>query len=244
MDRVAILSDIHGNLQALESVYQDILKKAVDGLVFLGDLIDYGQQSNEVVRFIRDDVKIPVVCNIWGNHERAILLSDFSCFSSERGIESAKYTQSCLDEDVKDYLFSCMDESGESTFPLENARVLAIHGSREDAFWKSIEQGNVRGNYDQYDIVLSGHSHLSHFFSLYYDCDNPRYRNKKRVAFINPGSVGQPRNHNPNAQYAIMDISSGTVDLRCVVYDIKKAQSYFADEKINGFYRDRLAYGI
>ena len=98
MSRYAILSDIHGNLHALNAVMDD-LKDNFDNIILLGDLIDYGMQSNEVVEFIKDNLSSKIICNIWGNHERAILTHDFNFFSSKRGVESAKFTDSQLSDD-------------------------------------------------------------------------------------------------------------------------------------------------
>ena len=88
----AVLSDIHGNLYALESVIMDMGKYPVDGIILLGDLIDYGMQSNEVVHYIKEKMQDKVISNIWGNHEHAILTDDFSHFSSQRGVDSARHT--------------------------------------------------------------------------------------------------------------------------------------------------------
>ena len=94
----AILSDIHGNMYALGKVLEDMGKFDIEGVILLGDLIDYGMQSNEVVACIEDELDYKIVCNIWGNHERAIALEDFTGFSSKRGSECARYTASVLTE--------------------------------------------------------------------------------------------------------------------------------------------------
>ena len=68
-------------------------------------------------------------------------------------------------------------------------------------------------------------------------------RNKKSVLFINPGSVGQPRNHNPKAQYAILDSESMSVELKSIKYPVDKAMDLY-DGSIDDFYRKRLEKGI
>lgn len=240
---IAVLSDIHGNLQALLAVMEDMRQFDIDSIILLGDLIDYGKQSNEVVRYLRDDSDYPVICNIWGNHERAILLEDFSRFSSKRGEESARHTSKILGKAEKEYLCGELNRSGFQEVDLCGKKCLAVHGSLEDVFWRSVFPENVHGNYEAYDIVFSGHSHYSHVFSKFYDSEDASMRNKHAVLFINPGSVGQPRNHHPQAQYAILDSETLSVNMRSVPYDVKKAQSYF-DGSVDGFYRDRLEKGI
>lgn len=240
---VAILSDLHGNLQATEAVFLDLSKYDIDGLILLGDLVDYGMQSNEVVKYLQKNINYPILCNIWGNHERAILREDFTRFSSQRGVESAMHTAKILGESEKEYLRSKLNSAGFQSFTLNEKKCLAVHGSLEDVYWKSVFPNDVHGNYESYDLVFSGHSHDSHVFTKYYDTDNPNMRNKHAVLFINPGSVGQPRNHHPQAQYAILDLVTLSVHMRSVPYDIKKAQSFY-DGSVDVFYKTRLENGI
>ena len=243
MSRYAILSDIHGNLFALKEVYNDLVNQEIDSIILLGDLIDYGMQSNEVIDFIKENLSLDIICNIWGNHERAILTKDFNHFSSSRGVESAKFTDSILSDESRDYLNDELDHEGILKLELDKKKVLAIHGSLNDYYWKAIFPDNLNGNYIEYDIVLSGHSHYPHVFQKFYEFENPDFRNKKSVLFINPGSVGQPRNHNPNAQYAILDTDSMGVDLRYIEYPKDKAMALY-DGSIDEFYKKRLENGI
>ena len=243
MSKYAILSDIHGNLHALNNVINDLTNYDINKIILLGDLIDYGMQSNEVVNYIKDNLSSKIICNIWGNHEKAILTGDFNFFSSQRGVESAKFTNSQLDDDVRTYLNNELINDGKYEFNLDNNNVLAIHGSLNDYFWKAIFPDNLNGDYSNYDIVLSAHSHYPHAFQKFYEVDNPDMRNKKSVLFINPGSVGQPRNHNPHAQYAILDSELMCVDLKAVKYPKEKAMALF-NSNVDDFYRKRLENGI
>ena len=243
MSRYAILSDIHGNLFALKEVFDDLINQEIESIILLGDLIDYGMQSNESVEFIKENLSSKIICNIWGNHERAILTGDFNHFSSERGVESAKFTDSVLSDISRDYLNDELVHDGKIEFDLDGNKVLAIHGSLNDYYWKAIFPDNLNGEYIDFDIVLSGHSHYPHVFQKFYDFENPDMRNKKSVLFINPGSVGQPRNHNSNAQYAILDTDSMGVELRYVEYPKDKAMALY-DGSIDDFYCKRLENGV
>ncbi len=244
MSKYAIISDIHGNMVALQEVMNDLANQGeITGVILLGDFIDYGPQSNDVVDYLRNKFPYKILCNIWGNHERAIMLSDYSNFSSQRGVDSAKYTRSILLNDTLDYLNNEVNHSGKYEFELDGLKCLAVHGSIEDNYWKSIFPGDEKGDYSAYDIVFSGHSHYSHMFTKFYDADNPKMRNKHKVLFINPGSVGQPRNHNKNAQYSILDTMTMHVDMRSVPYDIEKVLELFSDE-VDGFYKSRLVTGV
>ncbi len=240
---IAILSDIHGSLYALESVMNDISKFPVENIILLGDLIDYGQQSNEIIAYLKNELSIPIICNLWGNHERSIMQDDYQKFSSDRGKNSARYTKSILTDESKEYIEHDCIHSCCLEFAMFNKKCLAVHGSLEDHAWIGIDPENLHGNYQDYDIVFSGHTHKPHCFTKFYDSNDASFRYKKTVLFINPGSVGQPRNHNANAQYAIIDPENWSVFLRSVRYDVSSAMSLFHGQ-IDDFYRSRLLKGI
>lgn len=244
MAEYAVLSDIHGNLYALKAVVKDMASFHIKGVILLGDLIGYGMQSNEVVEYLRCRFRDRICCNIWGNHERAIILSDFQRFSSKRGEESAKYTTGILTDETRYYLDHEMCHAGRLEFEMDGLKCLAVHGSLEDVYWKSIFPDDVHGDYGKYDLVFSGHSHYPHIFTKFYDADNAEMRNKHAVMFINPGSVGQPRNHNPLAQYMIFDSVQKNVAVRSVAYDVEAAMRSFDGVSVDLFYRDRLKKGI
>ncbi len=126
---------------------------------------------------------------------------------------------------------------------LDGKRVLAVHASIQDEYWKAIAPGELYGEYPEYDYVFSGHSHKPHFFEVYYDDPGSPYREKHKTTFINPGSVGQPRNHNPNACYAIVDMENGSVLFREVDYDVESAMALY-NGQVDMFYRDRLRLGV
>ena len=110
-------------------------------------------------------------------------------------------------------------------------------------YWQALRQDELDEAYDVYDYVLSAHSHIPHYFEQFYDADNPLMRNKKKTAFINPGSVGQPRNHNPHAAYAVLDTVSGAVHFDNAPYNIHAEQSLYGDA-VDDFYKTRLALGV
>lgn len=241
--KLLIMSDIHGNMTALKSVLNDAKKRNdISAYIMLGDIIDYGQHSNEVTDILRS-LSLPILCNIIGNHENAVIHSDFTRFSSERGIISAKYTQSILSQSAWDYIKNTMHQSGKYVFTIGNKKCLAVHGSLSDEYWGSITTDTPQDEYESYDCVFSGHSHIPHFFEKYVSSDNPKTRNKKKIIFINPGSVGQPRNLNNMAQYAVFDTETEAVEMCKTVYDIKSEQSSFTGQT-DYFYMERLEYGI
>lgn len=242
--RYIVLSDIHANLSALQAVLDDIRAKySPDGLMLLGDLIDYGMRSNEIIDKI-EGLEYPVLVNLCGNHEKAILDMDLSHFSSDRGREMLMYTASRLSVKSKDYIRQNMTVEGYWDFYLNGLRILAVHGNIDDPLWGklTIDSSNDT-RYSQYDLVISGHIHRPFMFERYFKCDSKAFRNEKKTIFANPGSVGQPRNHNPKAQYLYMDLEAMTFAFQTVDYDIKTEQNLYPTE-IDSFYKERLSIGI
>ena len=242
--RYVILSDIHGNLSALQAVLDDATKKyTVDGIIILGDLIDYGMRSNEVISEIQK-LSYPIMVNLWGNHEKAVMDMELTRFSSDRGRNMLKYTASKLTAENKTYIQNNMSDNGCKELELNELKVLTIHGNIDDPFWgKLILDTSNDIRYSTYDIVVSGHIHRPFLFERYFKCTSEKFRNEKKTIFINPGSVGQPRNHNPKAQYLYMDLDSMEFDFRAVDYNIAAEQALYPNT-IDSFYKDRLSIGV
>lgn len=243
MKNYLILSDIHGNLSAFDKVMETEPLEGFEGIILLGDLIDYGPRSNEVIDRIMQIPKKQIIINIWGNHEQAIVNGDDSRFSSERGKASAAYTRKNLTGKSFQFLQKNMEHSGMQEADILGQKCLAVHGSLTDPYWKSISHEETGANYAKYDFVFSGHSHIPHFFEHFYPSDCEEYRNKKRTVFLNPGSVGQPRNHNPCAHYAVLDMENLTVQMKAAAYEVEEEMRLFTD-KVDNFYRERLKKGI
>lgn len=246
-NKYLILSDIHGNVSAFDSVLADCSGEEFSGIILLGDCIDYGMRSNEIIQKLvnadKNEWKDRILVNIWGNHEKLVVDKDLERLSSDRGRVMARYTASQLSEDSVRYIQTRMNRAGIQEFEIEGYKCLAVHGSLEDHYWKAISPEDLRGEYADYDIVFGGHSHYSHCFTHFYPADAPELRNKKAVMFINPGSVGQPRNQNPYAQYAVLSLPSKRVELRAAEYDIVYEQSLYPEE-IDEFYKTRLTRGV
>lgn len=181
---ILIMSDIHGNLDALEKILEKVKPQDVQGCILLGDLIDYGMHSNEVIEYIRK-LNYPILCNIWGNHEQAIIKEDYESFSSDRGRQSARNTRRNLTDNTWNYLEG-MEKSGKKEFVCDGKKCLAVHGNAKDIYWGSIKPEQELSGYSQYDYVFSGHSHHPHYFEKYYDAEDVKRRNKRRRSLSIP----------------------------------------------------------
>jgi predicted phosphodiesterase len=241
--RIAIISDIHGNYEALKSVAQDIEAAGVDKTICLGDVVGYGPQPEETVQFIRQN-DIPCVM---GNHEYAILNESELEHFSEDAKTSLIMTKSLLSGETIEFM-----SSWPKHMIIDNT--LFVHGCPPDIH-------NVYFNgltSEQYDLVFGilaqriafvGHTHrpLCFFhngrhcdFKLLYKGTNKLHPSYKYV--INVGSVGQSRDGNCKAKYVIYDTDAFTVNLRLVAYNIEKMADLIRKLGFPEYNADRL-YG-
>jgi len=241
--RLALLSDIHANVSALSAVLAEAEKRHVEKFVLLGDLVNYGMRPNEIVDMIRN-LDDRFVAKIWGNHEKAVMDNDTARFATDRGRAILHYTQSKLTQASIDFINGKMNRDGICILLIDGKKFLLVHGILGDPYWGKFTPAELsREDYAEFDYVLTAHSHVCHYFEVLFKADSPETRNKKKTIFINPGSVGQPRNINPCAQFGILDTETTEYEHICVPYDIKAEQGLYTDE-VDLFYRDRLTLGI
>lgn len=241
--KVIIFADIHANLTAFEAVLLDIEKRYTpDAFISLGDFIDYGMRSNEIIERMKQ-INKPILANLKGNHEKALIDGELSRFSSDRGRVMSTYTRDHLTQASIDYIRNVM-EGAQKEIVIDGKKVLMLHGDIADSYWGKLTPAQTQDEaYAEYDYVLSGHIHQPFKIETFFKADNPTMRNLKRTVFINPGSVGQPRNHNANAQYVYLDFESGETHFNAVPYKFEEEQKLFPKE-IDKFYSERLKYGI
>ncbi len=248
MNKLIVLSDIHANLSALNAVITDFsVKYNPDGIILLGDLINYGMRPNEVIEEIKQlSVTYPILCNIYGNHEKALFYpkEQLTRFSSERGKSILEYTRKKLSAESLEYLSAMMDGRGFKSFEINGKKILCVHGNIEDPYWGKLTGISVENEaYANYDYVFSGHTHLPLHLEVLYKANVLGMRNHKKTVFLNPGSVGQPRNHNPRAQYLYVDLFAEIFHHNSVEYNIAGEQELYTN-KTDMFYRNRLSKGI
>lgn len=245
MEAFVILSDIHANLTALNAVLDHARANYKDyTIIILGDMVNYGMRPNEVIEKV-SNLEEPVKFILSGNHENALRDGNKSRFSTDRGRAVLDVTRGMLTQESLSFLEKRVLHSSEHRFfTAQGKRVLAVHGSLADTLWGSVSSQNARDpEYAGFDFVLSGHSHIPLYLQEFHPADIPAFRNKHRTIFINPGSVGQPRNQNPRAQYAYWEPETETLHFNCVPYDVAAEQALY-DGRVDIFYRDRLTNGI
>jgi predicted phosphodiesterase len=229
--RLAILSDIHGNLPAFEAVLADVDATSPDEVWCLGDVVGYGAEPNECTELTAQRC---TVC-LAGNHDLAVLDAiDISSFSPAAA-EAAQWTQARLDEPSRDFLagLHAADESRE---------VALYHASPRDHVWEYVLWPEQAGECIQRQakrIALIGHSHIALCFRAADDGDVDATEGaqvsagtKLNVAegrwLLNPGSVGQPRDGDPRAAWLELDTDAWTATYHRVDYEIERAAESIA----------------
>ncbi len=243
--RIVVVSDIHSNLLALEMVLA--VAGPHDALWCLGDTIGYGPRPNECVALMRQHATIAIS----GNHDLACLgkidLRDFNPDARKANIWNGEQ----LSAEHRAWL-----EGLTPAAPVDAQFTLA-HGSPREPIWEyllSPEQAMANFALFTQAVCLIGHSHVQLGFRLppgAERCERFLPDRSRTVQledqtryFINPGSVGQPRDQDPRAAYAVIDSDSGSVRFNRVEYDIAKTQRQMSEHGLPSALIKRLEFGM
>jgi putative phosphoesterase len=200
--RIGVLADLHGNLPAFEAVLDDL--PAVDRLVCAGDVVGYNPWPVECVDAVRER-ETPTVM---GNHDRAVVRGSAVRFNA-MAAAGVEYARDRLDEDRLSWLGALPDER-----TVAAGRVRVVHGHPEDPNRYTYPDEFSPAMLGEADLLVTGHTHVQ------------GYRAFDEGVVMNPGSVGQPRDGDPRAAYAVVDLGEGaggdavTVSERRVEYDV------------------------
>jgi predicted phosphodiesterase len=243
MTKILVISDVHANLTALEAVLQDAGK--IDEAWCLGDVVGYGPDPNECIRRIRS---LPNLTCMMGNHDYAAI-SEMSLEAFNLDAKKALiWHRQVLTVESMEFLKSLcsqVETRGEMSL---------VHGSPRDAIWEYVMNTLVaRLNLSYFDTqwCLVGHSHFQVVFQYHAQTDDmtiempaagSHYELRER-AILNPGSVGQPRDRNPKAAYALFNPKTRIWEPHRVEYDIAAVQKRILDAGLPPRHAERLAGG-
>lgn len=241
--RVLVISDIHSNYTALEAVLRDAGR--VDETWCLGDLIGYGPDPNMVIEAVR---QLSGLTCMLGNHDAAVLgRMQLAAFNGDAR-RSLTWTSNVLNADNMDFLRGLPHAS------IVRSDVTLAHGSPRDPVWEYILNTlSARLNFPHFTtpFCFVGHSHIQSIFQL--DEKNDRVSMAlarvgepvplKPRAIVNPGSVGQPRDRDPRAAYAIYEPETRAWEARRVSYDIGSVQDRVRGAGLPEKHAARLAEG-
>ena len=243
--RYAIISDIHGNLAALQRVLAELVEADIDRYLCLGDIVGYGAQPNECCQAIQE---LEAIC-IRGNHEQGVLQPDFEQWFNAAARACLVWTRAQLTAENRAFL-----ETLKETAQVGNITI--CHGSVPDPnfYITSAQEALPSLQVMAGTVGFFGHTHSAEYFVQREAGELPEHWPSPAggvcsvevgcKCLINPGAVGQPRDGNPQAAYAIYDEESGQIELRRVDYDIAAAQQKMIDAGLPSSMSLRLSQGI
>ncbi|MGB0733038.1 MAG: metallophosphoesterase family protein [Pontibacterium sp.] len=231
---VAVLADIHANQEAFDAVLEKLAEKGITQGIVLGDIVGYGPDPEYCI----DRLKALGFAVIKGNHDHGAATGNFERGFSRHAKTVIEWTHKRLDQTYRDWLYYLPPV-------LETQEWLAVHGAPIDPsfFYGYVYEMTYQDNLDylrehQRNICLHGHSHMPGAYQMLAGQERGRYLDEnirlggKRYTLFCPGSVGQPRNGAPLAQFAILDRNDMSIEMCSVPYDVEKT----ADKmRANGF---------
>lgn len=241
--RILVMSDIHANYNALEAVLKDAGQ--VDETWCLGDLVGYGPDPNAVVEEVRE---IKNLTCLMGNHDVAVIgRMSLETFNGDAK-RSLMYHEQVLSASNMDFIRSLPSQ------PKVRSEATIVHGSPRDPLWEYILNSTTASlNFDHFDtdVCFVGHTHIQCSFTLKERTGQVAAEHAKPDAalalhpkvILNPGSVGQPRDRDPRAAYAIYDTEARTWTPKRVMYDIADVQNRIREAGLPEKHAARLAEG-
>ncbi|NRA65998.1 MAG: metallophosphoesterase family protein [Pseudobacteriovorax sp.] len=254
---IAIISCIHGNIEALEAVYSDILSKDIKKIICLGDLVGYGPYPNEVVSFI-ERYDIATVLGCW---DEGIAQNKISCGCEYVSKEEAKlgemafhWTKSEVTSDTVAFL-DRLRYGVRHTFAC--GKTLFVHGSPQSTSEYLTESTHEfilfeRAARGGCDILVCGHTHvpfvkeISGTLNVRTPLGGPEVKDVELAPklIINAGSVGEPRHGGVESTYVTMDTDTRKVDIHYVPYDLKQTMRAMRKKGIPEVLIERLQSGM
>ncbi|MFZ5450353.1 MAG: metallophosphoesterase family protein [Thermodesulfobacteriota bacterium] len=245
--RLAIISDIHSNLEALEAVLAQICRESVDAVLNLGDLVGYNASPNECLELLLSQNFF----NLAGNHDLALLeperAESFNIIAHQALVWSReqihpgllKFLEALpLTQELGGQFLACHGT------PTSADTYIAYHFQGKRVFKHLAKQAGFK-------VCFFGHTHRR---ALWYrdirgtvtskEITRPKVDLAREGHYlINPGSVGQPRDGNPEAAYAIFDLEEFSIHFKSVPYDVAGAQRRILQAGLSPFLAERLALG-
>ncbi len=235
--RIAVISDIHGNLEALNAVIDYLKDTGIKNIYCLGDIVGYGPNPNECVELIAQHARITVI----GNHDHAVLGLTSTEYFNDFAKISTFWTNNALSQENRDFLSGL-------NFTHNFDDVLLVHATPSDPpMWHYIlSELDARFEFDHFDkrICFIGHSHFPIIFSQ----EGFSRRMKQKLDeydkyIVNVGSVGQPRDGNPKACFCVYDQSTKEIEYVRLTYDVDATRAKIIQAGLPVFLAERLTKG-
>ncbi len=246
--RYFVLSDIHSNVEALEACIQRAKEAGYEGVLCCGDLVGYGPNPVEAIDMMRTLNAV----TIRGNHDRVAAGLDEAAQFNSHARRAVYWTRAVLPQPYREYLENL------PVGPLdidEDAQL--VHGAitHEDDYIFTEVDANENFPLAKKHLTFFGHSHFPVVFSAdgagnsilatSYEFDEfgaVKCESGKKL-FVNPGSVGQPRDGDPRASFAIWDQDRARIEFYRVEYDVTRTQQKMREAQLPAYLIERLAHG-
>ncbi len=246
----ALISDIHGNFEALDAVMADLRQQDVAEILCLGDIIGYGPNPCECLDTVLDYCKLTIL----GNHDQAALF-DPDGFNPV-ALQAIYWTRDQLESGGPDATNRRWDFLGELPRSHKDGDILFVHGSpreptNEYVFPEDVyNQRKMDALFEKFDRhCFQGHTHIPGIFTEQRDFITPEeceyvFRLGKEKVMINVGSVGQPRDNDPRSCYVILNTEEGSVEFRRVEYSCATTRDkIYGIAELDNMLGDRLMSG-
>ncbi|HEY1286083.1 MAG TPA: metallophosphoesterase family protein [Solirubrobacterales bacterium] len=245
--RLAVISDVHANLAALESVLEAIDRSTPDEVWCLGDMVGYGAEPDACTDLVRERCDLCLV----GNHDLAVLGAlDIASFS-EAAAEAVTWTRETVEQRTIDFLDGLDPSGGRDGIAL-------FHASPRDPVWEyvlSTEQADACLKAQPERTALIGHSHVALFFTRSPAVEGKEVRGAQATDgtlldlgagewLVNPGSVGQPRDGDPRAAWLELDTETGAACFRRTAYDVERSAASILSAGLPQRLAERLHAGL
>ena len=241
--RIAVISDIHANLEATQVVLNTLKALKIDRYICLGDLVGYGASPNEVMELVCPLVDFTVI----GNHDAAVVGRMDSQYYYDSAREVISWTQEQLSPENLAYLESL-------PYLKTEGGVCYVHGEplfpEYFNYLYTIEQAQeIHKRYEELSpLILVGHSHLRRVYEFSEDgvielpVENLTLKQDRKFA-IAAGSVGQPRDYDPRAGFIVHDVDRRRIEFYRVAYDIDGAAEKIMKAGLPEYFATRLYSG-
>jgi predicted phosphodiesterase len=222
--KIALVSDIHGNMDAFDAVLADIDRAQADAVFSLGDNIGYGAEPEQVIRTLQGR-RIP---SVQGNHELAACRADFLDWFNPAARQSLSMTFRMLSGDSLNWIAGLPThrQAGDARlvhgFPPDSPTLYLFQMSAAEKA-RALQELPERVCFVGHTHVLDLISHDGHILAEIPLVEGGNRLDPALKFFVNIGSVGQPRDGDLRAKYVIWDPNAHTLDLRCVAYDTRAA---------------------
>lgn len=224
--QLAIISDIHSNLEAFKAVLKDIKKRKIKKIYCAGDIVGYGANPEECIDLIKENK----ITSVMGNHDLCCANLQKIEWFNEYGQKAALYQNKILTLKNKKFLLKLPKI-------IKKENLFIVHGSPINPLYEyifpEISAWDLREffNLTKKPILIMGHTHV------------PFIQKFKNKLVINPGSVGQPRDANPKASYCILDTKNLKAKIIKISYNIDIAANKILKAKLPNFLAQRLFLG-